>query len=107
MEISRTLAEMLDKHGIAIGLGVFGGFIRELNSSEFSWKFTVVGIFTSAFVAIVMSLFLDETSFPATFKAGAIGICGYSSKVVLDVVNTGVIKRLKMAVQQKKTGGDA
>jgi len=91
----QSLLDVLEKHLIAICLGIFGGAIRDLNNTDFSYRKFLVGIMTTAFVAVMVSLLAEELTCPFTFKAVIIAMCGYASKTVLDLLNQIIVNRMR------------
>lgn len=109
----QDLLEVLEKHLIAICLGIFGGACRDLSSTDFAFRKFLVGMGLTAFVAVMMSLLVADFGCPFTVKGFLIGMSGYASRSVLDVLNRILMEHLKRlggggggGDSGKKSGGE-
>lgn len=75
-------------------LGIFGGFVREINQRDCNVRRLLAGMTTSAFVSIFMAMLVAEMPMNSSFRAAAIIGAGYSGRPILDKINKTVQRKI-------------
>ena len=73
----------------AMALGAFAGMVSlfRKNASQVSWWIVVGGMFTSVFVAFLISIISKEYGISDTWRTVAIALGAYGSRDLLDMAN--------------------
>lgn len=83
-------------------LGIFGGFVREINQRDCNVRRLMAGMATSAFVSIFVAMLVDELPMNPSFRAAAIVGAGYAGRPLLERIN----KAIQRKIEKHILGGD-
>ncbi|MGE4520643.1 MAG: phage holin family protein [Desulfobacteraceae bacterium] len=89
--VLKIMLEMLP----AILLALLGGIVRMVNKKEtITFCFVLGGLFSSAFVAIIVSLLLSGVEIPKCTQMAMVGMSGYSSSEILGILKSKILKKI-------------
>jgi len=79
-----------------VAIGLFGGFVALFHRQKgFTVKLFVGGLLAAAFVSLLLNLMLLEAGANDTTRAVTVGLGGYCSRDVLDVLSRRFLSKFK------------